>query len=266
MGIRWEQHGEHVGLATIDRPERRNALSAELCDELRARIEGATGLRAIIITGEGKAFCAGADLNRRAADTGPGESGASGGLDHGGGDTFRPAFERLLDAIVGCPAPVIAAVNGPALGAGMQLAVACDLRVVAPWATLGIPAAKLGVLLSAANIARLAVLVGQPMARDLLMTGRALDVEEASGVGLVQRVADDARAGGLALADELAALAPLTVQGHKRALNLVAAASAPGAEALAEMQSLEAAAFASDDLQEGLTAFAEKRPPDFRGV
>lgn len=269
MGIRWERHGEHVGLATIDRPERRNALSAELCDDLRAHVEGAAGLRAAVITGEGNAFCAGADLNRRAADTAPGTgtaSGASGGLDHGGGDTFRPAFELLLDAIVDCPAPVIAAVNGPALGAGMQLAVACDLRVVAPGATLGIPAARLGVLLSAANIRRLAVLVGQPMARDLLMTGRALDVDEASRVGLVQRVADDARAGALALADELSALAPLTVQGHKRALNLVAAAGALDDATVAELRSLEAAAFASDDLQEGLAAFGEKRPPEFRGT
>ena len=86
-----------------------------------------------------------------------------------------PAFERALDAIVRSPAPVIAAVNGAALGAGMQLAVACDLRVVAPTAKIGIPAAKLGVLLSGPNIRRLAGLVGQGAARDILLTGRAID-------------------------------------------------------------------------------------------
>jgi enoyl-CoA hydratase len=260
--IRWDEPSPFVGLATIDRPERRNALSAELCADLRTRLESSRHLRAIVITGEGTAFCAGADLARRAADTG---GGSSGGLEHGGGDTFRPAFELMLDAIVGHPAPVIAAVNGPALGAGMQLAVACDLRVVAPEAKLGIPAARLGVLLSAVNIRRLAHLVGHGVARDLLLTGRAIGIDEAELVGLVHRVADDARATALALAQELAALAPLTVQGHKRALNLIGEAAPLPADALAEINALEVRNFASDDLQEGLAAFAEKRTPDFTG-
>jgi enoyl-CoA hydratase len=261
--IRWEEPAEHVGLAVIDRPERRNALNAELCDELRSHLEAARGLRAVVITGAGKAFCAGADLARRAADTAPDVT--AGGLEHGGGDTFRPAFELLLDAIVEHPAPVIAAVNGPALGAGMQLAVACDLRVAADAATFGIPAARLGVMLSAANIRRLALLVGHGTARDLLMTGRALGVDEAAAAGLVHRRTGDAGAEALALATELAALAPLTVQGHKRACNLVMAEAALSDAAFTEIAALEAAAFASDDLQEGLAAFAEKRAPEFRG-
>lgn len=255
--IRWQLPHEHVGLATIDRPERRNALSAELCDELRGHLEQADGLRAVVITGEGVAFCAGADIARRAQDTG--------GLDHGGGDSFRPAFEKVLDAIVDFPAPVIAAVNGAALGAGMQLAVACDLRVVAPGAALGIPAAKLGVLLSAANIRRLALLMGQGAARDLLLTGRSLTVDEAQANGFVQHVSDDARATALELATRIAGLAPLSVQGHKRALNLVADATALDDATIAAIGAMEAGAFASDDLQEGLAAFGEKRPPEFRG-
>ncbi|MBM3673634.1 MAG: enoyl-CoA hydratase [Actinobacteria bacterium] len=259
--VQWEQPAEHVGLAVIDRQERRNALTAELCDELRSRLESARGLRALVITGEGKAFCAGADLARRSADTEPG----AGGLEHGGGDTFRPSFERLLDAIVNHPAPVIAAVNGPALGAGMQLAVACDLRVASESATFGIPAARLGVVLSAANVRRLALLIGHAAARDLLMTGRALTIDDADRLGIVHRRGRDARVVGLSLAEELAGLAPLTVQGHKRALNLVMAQGALGDAALAEVGALEAAAFASDDLQEGLAAFAEKRPPVFGG-
>lgn len=255
--IRWSVPQEHVGLATIDRPESRNALSAELCDELRGHLEQSHALRAIVITGEGVAFCAGADIMRRARDTG--------GLEHGGADTFRPAFELVLDAIVAHPAPVIAAVNGAALGAGMQLAVACDLRVVAPTAKVGIPAAKLGVLLSASNIRRLAVLMGQGAARDILLTGRTISIDEARANGFAQRVSDDALATALELAADIAKLAPLSVSGHKHALNIVADATALDDAAVAEIRALEAAAFSSADLQEGLAAFSEKRPPRFEG-
>ncbi len=258
MPIEWERVGD-VGVALIDRPERRNALDAALCDELGSRLDEAQALGAIVVGGTGdKAFCAGADLGRRAADT-------SGGLEHGGGDTFRPAFERLLDKIVDHPAPVIAAVNGAALGAGMQLAVACDLRVVAPHARFGIPAARLGVMLSASNIQRLATLVGQAAARDILLSARVLDVDEAEPLGLVQRRADDAVGAAVALAQEIASLAPLSVRGHKRALALVARSGSLGDEDRALIGAIETEAFESADLQEGLAAFSEKRAPRFEG-
>lgn len=258
MAIRWERQDD-VGIATIDRPERRNALNAELCEELLDHLdaEGAE-LRSIVIGGAGqKAFCAGADLGRRAADTG--------GLEHGGADTFRSAFEALLDAVVDLDAPVIAAVNGAALGAGMQLAVACDVRVVAPHAVFGIPAARLGVLLSSTNVVRLVDVVGQAVARDLLLTSRSLEIDEAERVGLVQRRADDPLEAARTLAHDIAALAPLSISGHKRALNLVAAARMLPVTSRQELAGLEAGAFMSSDLQEGLAAFAEKRVPEFRG-
>jgi enoyl-CoA hydratase len=253
--IRWERD-DLVGIATIDRPERRNALSTDLCEELARLLRANHDVRAAIITGSGdKAFSAGADLARRASDTTS--------LEHGGRDTFRPSFETLLDEIVDFPAPVLAAVNGAALGAGMQLAVACDLRLAAPHAMFGIPSGRLGVLLSASNIARLATLVGQAMARDVLFTARTLDVDEAEQVGLVQRRADDVLGAAKALAADIATLAPLSIAGHKRALNLVAC-ELP-AQSRQEIEALEAAAFQSADLQEGLAAFAEKRRPQFQG-
>lgn len=252
--IRFDIDGR-VGVATIDRTERRNALDAEHCDELRAALETHPDLLAVVVTGAGSAFCAGADLGTRFAD--------GGGR---GADTFRPAFERVLDAIVHYPSPVIAAIHGPAIGAGMQLAVACDLRIAGPDAKLAIPGGRLGILLSATNIARLAVLVGQGAARDFLLAGRTVGVAEAVVVGLVQREADDPVAAALALAHEIAVLAPLTVRGHKRALNLVAAANGLGTDAIAEIGAAERTAFASRDLEEGMNAFAEKRTPRFEGA
>jgi enoyl-CoA hydratase len=258
MSIVWERSGS-VGVALIDRPERRNALGAELCRELEGLLTQHLDLGAVVIGGTGtKAFCAGADLGRRADD-------ARGRLEHGGGDTFRPAFEALLDAIVDHPAPVVAAVNGAALGAGMQLAVACDLRVVAPHATFGIPAGRLGVVLSAANIHRLALLVGQGAARDVLLSARVLDVDAADAVGLVQRRAADALAAARDLAAEISALAPLSVRSHKHALNEIAAATRPDESTRAALADLESRAFASADLEEGLAAFSEKRAPRFEG-
>ena len=252
--ITFEERGK-VGVATIDRQERRNALNGEMCDELRGHLERSGELRAVVITGAGTAFCAGADLVSRFAADGDSPT-----------DTFRPAFELVLDAIVDHPAPVVAAINGPAIGAGMQLAVACDVRVAALGARLAIPGGKLGIHLSARNIWRLAQLVGQGAARDFLLAGRTVEAEEALRLGLVQHVDNDALGAALALAGEIAASAPLTVRGHKRALNLVAEAQWLGPAAREEIALHEAAAFASADLQEGLAAFAEKRTPDFHGT
>jgi enoyl-CoA hydratase len=244
-----------VGVATIDRTERRNALDADHCDELRIALETHADLLAVVLTGAGTAFCAGADLGTRFAD--------GGGR---GADNFRPAFERVLDAIVDYPSPVIAAIHGPAIGAGMQLAVACDLRIAGADARLSIPGGRLGILLSATNIARLAGLVGQGAARDFLLTGRSVDVDEAIVIGLVQRREADPVAAARALAEEIATLAPLSVRGHKRALNLMAAAGGLGSHALAEIGAAERTAFGSRDLEEGMSAFAEKRAPRFEGT
>jgi enoyl-CoA hydratase len=236
---------------TIDRQERRNALNAELCDAMRAHLRTNKTLRAVVITGAGSAFCSGADLVTR--------------FEENGTDTFRPAFEKVLDEIVAYPAPVIAAINGPAMGAGMQLAVACDVRVAALGARFAIPGGRLGIHLSGRNIWRLASLVGNGMAREFLLAGRTVNADEALRVGLVERLSDDVVGDTLGIAGEIAAFAPLTVQGHKRSLNLVAEQLWLNKRARDEIERLEARAFASADLQEGMAAFSEKRTPNFTG-
>jgi len=252
--IRFEAHGD-VGLVTIDRPERRNALNGELCAQLRDVLADNSDQRAVVITGAGTAFCAGADLVTR-FEGAEGEAVV---------DTFRPSFEEALDAIVEYRAPVIAAVNGPAIGAGMQLAVACDLRVASPDARFAIPGGRLGVHLSARNIWRLVQVVGQSAAREFLLAGRSVHGEVARGMGLVQQLDPEPVARARTVAEEIATSAPLTMQGHKRSLNLVAEAQWLSPDAQAEIAALERAAFTSDDLQEGMAAFAEKRTPNFRG-
>ena len=255
--IHWQEPAPHVGLAILDRPERRNALNAEQCDDLRGYLEANHHLRAVVIAGEGSSFCSGADIVRRTAD--------HSGLAHGKEDSFRPAFERLCDEIQHHPAPVIAAVHGPAIGAGTQLVVACDYRVAGPDAVFGIPASKLGIVLSPKNITRLVQLVGATNASDLLVTSRYVDRDESLRLGLVTRCVQDTRADALAFAAEIAALAPITVSAHKRAVNLVKAAAALDENAADEIRALEQQAFLSDDLQEGLAAFAEKRTANFDG-
>ena len=149
----------------------------------------------------------------------------------------------------------------------MQLAVACDLRVAGPTARFAIPVGRLGVHLSPRNIWRLAMLAGQGAARDFLLAGRTVDADEARAAR--DRAASrrrPARAPRSTIADDIAASAPLSVRGHKRSLNLVAEAQWLSADdARARSRALEAAAFASDDLREGMAAFAEKRTPNFKG-
>jgi enoyl-CoA hydratase len=231
-----------VGLVVIDRPDRRNALNLEACTELLAALDAHVdaGARAIVITGAGGHFCAGADLS---------------GVE---GDEFRAALRSLLDRMTEAPLALIAAVEGAALGAGTQLAIACDLRIATADARFGIPAAKLGLMVDHWTVQRLALLAGHGPARAMLLAAEEVDGATAATLGLVQRVGtlDDAIAGG----NQIAALAPLSIAGHKLALNRVEPALAD-----ADVDAALRRAWASADLAEGMAAFRERRPPTFRG-
>jgi enoyl-CoA hydratase len=242
--IHFDERGA-VAVLTIDRPERRNAVDHEALEQLTASIARAASAaprtRAIVLTGAAGHFCAGADLT---------------GLEDA---RFAAVLREVLDRLRTAPMPTIAAVDGAALGAGTQLAIACDLRVATPRARFGIPAAKLGLMVDHWTVQRLAVLAGHGPARAMLLAADVLDGDTAVRLGLVQRAGNLDTA--LAWADEIATLAPLTIQGHKLMLNQLEADVGDDPDIAAAFKR----AWESNDLREGLAAFHERRSPSFSG-
>jgi enoyl-CoA hydratase len=236
---------EAVMTIELQRPERRNALNSQLAVELREAVQKATtdNVRAIVLTGQGTVFCAGADLS---------------------GDAFAADYpDRLIElnhAIDGAPMPVIGAINGPAIGAGLQLAMVCDLRVVAPDAFFQFPTSKYGLALDNWSIRRLSSLVGHGRARAMLLTAEKLTAEVALHTGMANRIGTLADA--QAWAAEIAGLAPLAMQHAKRVLN------DDGAYEVQQPvhKELFDKAWASQDVIEAQVARMEKRPPKFQGA
>jgi enoyl-CoA hydratase len=222
-----------VSVVTLDRPDRRNALDQAHCEQLIAGIRGATG-RVLVLRGEGPHFCAGADLTSIESEG------------------FVSALHDALVALSSVAIPTIAAVQGAALGAGMQLAVACDLRVATPDARFGIPAARLGLMVDHWTVERVAEMLGHSPARAMLMAAEEYSGEAAHRLGFVHRIGDAESA--IQWAGEIATLAPLTMAGHKQGL-----ATGEG------YRDAFKRAWASRDLQEGFAARAEKRPAQFEG-
>ena len=236
---------EAVMTIELQRPERRNALNSQLVDELREAglTAGDGSIRAIVLTGQGTVFCAGADLS---------------------GDAFAADYpDRLIElhkAMDAAPIPVVGAINGPAIGAGLQLAMQCDLRVVAPDAFFQFPTSKYGLALDNWSIRRLSSLVGHGRARAMLLTAEKLTAEMALQTGMANRVGtlEDAQA----WAAEIAGLAPLAIRHAKRVLNDDGSIE----EAWPVHKELFDQAWGSQDVIEAQVARVEKRPPKFRGA
>jgi enoyl-CoA hydratase len=228
-------------VVTMDRPERRNAVNAEALEGLLFAQHEAASARAVILTGAGGSFCSGADLSAL-EDTG-----------------FAGLLSRVLTGFGHLGMPVIAAVQGPALGAGTQLAAACDLRVSTADALFGIPAAKLGLAIDWWTVERLRDQLGGSVARGMLVAAQTYRGAQLLASGFVHRLGtlDDA----LLWARELTTLAPLTMAAHKRGLE--ALGDRPVDPAFA---ALRERCWDSADAVEGRQAFLEKRTPDFRGV
>ncbi|WP_421844291.1 enoyl-CoA hydratase [Mycobacterium sp.] len=236
---------EAVMIIELQCPERRNALNSQLVEELREAMQNADAgsTRVIVLTGQGTAFCAGADLS---------------------GDAFAADYpdrlvelHRVMDAV---PMPVIGAINGPAIGAGLQLAMQCDLRVVAPEAFFQFPTSKYGLALDNWSIRRLSSLIGHGRARAMLLTAEKLTAEMALHAGMANRIGSLADAQQWAA--EIAGLAPLAIQHAKRVLNDDGSIEEPWPV----HKELFDKAWGSKDVIEAQVARVEKRPPKFQGA
>jgi enoyl-CoA hydratase/carnithine racemase len=242
---------------TIDGEKRRNAISRAALAEFEervARVSRGHETRAVVLTGAGeRAFCAGADLKERV------------GMSEADVRLFLAQLGRTLRAMELSDCIFIAALNGAALGGGTELALACDFRIAAPTAELGLTEVQLGIIPGGGGTQRLPRLVGPARAKDLILTGRRINAAEALAIGLVQRLAPEGRLLEVALgiAEQVAANAPLAVAAAKHAVDEGLALGLD--EALALEQRHYETVLASEDRLEGLAAFAEKRPPRFRG-
>jgi enoyl-CoA hydratase/carnithine racemase len=246
--------GGLVRTVTIARPDRRNALDPSHLQDLGSALVAAAGdpqVRALVIAGQGTAFCAGYDLGNPLAAA--------------GAEAPDALVLETMAAVQACQLPTIARVQGPAFGAGLHLAIACDLRVASEKASFCLPPAKLGIAYAPEGLSRLAALVGTSTARRLAFTGEVVSASRALALRLVDELTgtDDLDARVEALANALADAAPLAVRAMKRSFNALEAALASEARALAEQDRL--ACYGSEDAREGLRAFAEKRAPVFLG-
>lgn len=245
---------EHVAVIKLNRPDAMNALNSELLGELAKALSMAEEnekVRCIVLTGSEKAFAAGADIK---------EMSEKSFVEVFSSDLFGPEVERLLS----CRKPVIAAVSGYALGGGCELAMMCDFIIASDTAKFGQPEINLGVVAGIGGTQRLTRFVGKSKAMDMHLTGRFMDAEEAERSGLVSRVvpAKKLLEETLVAAHKIAEKSQLTAMAVKEAVNR--SYEVPLREGLLFERRLFHAMFATEDQTEGMSAFLEKREPQFR--
>ena len=254
----------NIATLILNRPEKLNAWSWESARQITARADALRfddSVRVVIVRAEGRAFCAGVDLGMP-EDRITGRSPAEKARNYY--EKFRWVHERF-NVLANLPQPVIMAIHGYCLGAGLEVAMMGDIRVAADDAQFALPEPKVGVSIDAGGDLRLVTEIGAGWTKLLALTGRRIDAETALRIGIVQEVVpkDELIAHTRALAEEIAANAPLAVQGIKRTINYRAE------QGLSEALRFEAASasplFVSEDMTKGYAAMANKEPPDFQG-
>jgi len=240
-----------VRVLTLERPQRRNALTPFLLDALADALAPDPAVRAVVLEARGPAFCAGYDLAQLGEDAAAARSPDA-------------RIQEVLAMLEEHPAPSIAVVHGAAFGAGCELACACDFRVGTPDTVLCMPPVRLGVVYAPEGVWRVARLAGLQHARWMFLTGAEVPASEALSWGLLDVVTGDAAARGHALAATLASGAPLAIAGLRRTFRALGRAPIDPAER-EELERLRAEAFASEDAHEARTAMREKRPPRWKG-
>ena len=242
---------------TISNPGKRNALDHAILDGIAAALDGGDA-RCVILTGADGMFSSGYDIGDIPDDTFAEEAEK----------LVAHPFTSAIDALDGTDLPTIAALPGHTIGGGLELALACDLRIAADGIKLGMPPAKLGLVYSHTGLRRFIDIIGAPRTRELFLLGRNIDARRALDWGMVNEVVigSDLQDTALDWATELVANAPLSVQGNKRVIRELLRAQAeldPDVER--ELIALREACFASEDMKEGVRAFGEKRPARWRG-
>jgi enoyl-CoA hydratase len=265
--VQIERRPNGVAVLTLNDPERLNAMTEAMGGALSASVaalKDEAGLRAVVLTGAGRAFSAGGDLDMlvRMAKAGNADRG---GPTRAAQRAFMGRFYRTYLAVRELPVPSIAALNGPAIGAGLCVALACDLRIAAREAKLGLNFTRLGIHPGMAATWTLPRIVGSAFAAELIYTGRIIDGAEAARIGLANRAVprEETVAAALSLAEEIASAAPVAVRGAKRSLAMSGGATL---DAQLDQEAAEQAlCYESADLLEGLAAVRDKRSPVFRG-
>lgn len=241
---------------TIEREEKLNAMNSVMMEEILdcfQTVKERDDVYAVVLTGKGKAFMAGADIEEYS------------NLDMGQFFAFQEKGRGMYRAIETCPKPVIAAVNGYALGGGFELVLACDMVIAAGHAKFGLPEVKLGLVPGGGGVQKISRIVGPFMAKELLMSGRFISAQEGRELRFINQIVepDQLVETALATAEQLSGQAPLAVQSLKKLVNEGSEASLETAQAYDRAVLVNL--FHSLDAKEGIAAFLEKRPPEFRG-